>query len=78
MTPDKRELLTTIAGSAEMWRRRCNGKPMQGIPVSSRQLLSILSISDAVATGAGGLVTWRANGCVFTAEPVLDGAAGAA
>lgn len=75
MTPEKRELLKKIAGSAEVWRRRCNGQPQEGILMSRRQLLAILSISNAVATGAGGLITWRADGRVFTAEPVRDEAA---
>lgn len=58
--------------SAEKYRRRCNGKPAEGILIGGAELRTVLAFSAAVALGPGGVISWRANGRGFTAEPVQD------
>jgi hypothetical protein len=67
-------MLDRITGIAEKWRRRCNGQPSEGMPVGRIELRRVLSTSAAVAAGPNGVITWRANGRSFTAEPVGDDA----
>lgn len=65
-------LLDRITGTAEKWRRRCNGQPTEGILIHTAGLRAVLASSDNVTVGAGGVITWWAGGREFTAEPVLD------
>lgn len=58
--------------TAEKYRRRCNGKPAEGILVGRAELRAVLAVSAAVTLGPGGVITWRANGRGFSAEPVRD------
>lgn len=64
--------LDQITGTAEKWRRRCGGQPAEGILIDAAGLRVVLAASAAVSVGPGGVITWRANGREFTAEPVLD------
>lgn len=65
-------MLDEITGVAEKWLRRCNGLPKEGKPTSRRELRVVLAMSDAVAANSDNVITWRANGRTFTAEPVRD------
>lgn len=66
------DYLDQITGIAEKWRRRCEGQPRGGILVGHAELRVILAMSDAVAASSFGVITWRADGREFTAEPVRD------
>lgn len=72
MTRHDPEMLDRITGIAQHWLRRCNKQPPQGMPISRRELRVMLAMSAAVAARADGVITWRANGREFTAEPVRD------
>ena len=72
MNPDKREMLDEITGVAEKWLRRCNRLPREGKLTDAATLRLVLAMSDAVAANSDGVITWRANGREFTAEPVRD------
>jgi hypothetical protein len=69
-------LLDRIAGTAEKWRRRCNGMPTEGILIDAAGLRAVLASSADVAAGTDGAITWRSNGRRFTAEPVLNESTG--
>lgn len=66
------EYLDQITGIAEKWRRRCEGQPRGGILVGHAELRVILAMSDTVTASSFGVITWRADGREFTAEPVQD------
>lgn len=57
--------------AAEMWTRRCNGQPIEGVLVSRRGLLVVLQTSHHVRADALGVITWIGTAGQFTAEPVL-------
>lgn len=65
-------LLDQITSTSEKWKRRCNGQPEEGMLVDRATLRAVLATSAAVTVGAGGVVSWRADGRGFTAEPVRD------
>lgn len=65
-------LLDQITGTAEKWRRRCNGQPAEGILIDAAGLRVVLAASAAVTVGPGGVISWRADGNAFTAELVRD------
>ena len=65
-------MLDRITSVAEHWLRRCNKQPPEGMPIDRRGLRIILAMSDAVAARPDDVITWRANGREFTAEPVRD------
>lgn len=68
--------LIEITAPAEKWRRRCNGRPADGIPVTRYELRVVLAASVDVKLTPEGFITWRAadNGISpqFTAKPVQE------
>lgn len=66
------EHLNQITSVAEKWRRRCEGKPHEGVLTDRAGLRVILAMSDAVTASSFGIITWHADGREFTAEPVRD------
>ena len=66
------DMLKRITGVAEKWLRRCNRQPPEGKLTDAATLRLILAMSDAVAANSDNVITWRANGRTFTAEPVPD------
>lgn len=72
MTRHDPAMLDRITGVAEHWLRRCNKLPVEGKPISRQGLRAVLAMSAAVAARSDGVITWRVDGRVFTAEPVLD------
>lgn len=66
------EVLAQVTCGAEKYLRRCNGLPPEGILTDAAGLRVVLATSAAVTIGAGGVITWRHEGRMFTAHPVLD------
>ena len=66
--PDE-SYLNEITGVSEEWRRRCNGQPAAGIPMSARGLRIVLASSADISTSGNGVISWASNGRRFTADP---------
>ena len=66
--------LERITGTAEKWRRRCNGQPADGLLTDAATLRVMLASNADVNARSDGVITWRADGREFTAEPVQDDA----
>lgn len=69
MRPDA-DYLNEITSVSEEWRRRCNGKPEAGIPMSRRGLRIVLASSSDVSANGNGVISWSGAGRCFTAEPI--------
>lgn len=64
------DYLDEITAVSEEWRRRCNGQPQAGVPMSARGLRIVLASSSDVRANKGGVISWTSSGQRFTAEPV--------
>lgn len=64
--------LDEVTSVAEMWLRRCNSKPAQGMVVGRNTLRAVLANSTDVTVDQNGVIAWIAAGMPFTAEPVRD------
>lgn len=70
MKPPDGAYLDELTGAAEKWLRRCNDRPVSGIPTRRADLRVVLAASADVHRDGRGWIIWRYGRQEFTAEPV--------
>lgn len=64
--------LDQFTAAADLWLRRCNNRPADGVPVSRTELRAVLGVSAGVHLDKQGRIAWISEGRAFTAEPVKE------